>query len=113
MTLIYAYVDRGITRDVTIKDINDVTITPSANDVIRAIIGREGETAKLTIASNAPTANGSTFVKGETNRLRLDASDLSFEPGVYSLTVDYYDNSEPGGEWKMIEKQVFHLEGVE
>lgn len=109
MTLIYAYKDRGITRDIQITDADGNTITPGENDVIRAIIAREGQTAKLTVASNAPTVNGSTFTKGAQNRLRLDASDLNFSLGVYTLTIDYTDNAD-GSELKMIDEQVFHLE---
>ena len=109
MTLIYAYRNRGITRDVVIKDADGDTITPGSMDKIRAVIGREGETAKLTVSSDAATAAGSSFTKGATNRLRLDASDLDFDPGVYTLTIDFYDNSD-AQEWKIVERQVFCLE---
>jgi len=85
------------------------TITPGVNDEIRVMIGREGETPKLTVASNAPTAAGSSFSKGVANRLRLDASDLDFEPGVYTAMFDYYDHAD-ASEWKNIERQVFYLE---
>lgn len=110
MTLIYAYKDRGITRDIVIKDADDNTITPAAADKIRVTIGREGETAKLTLTSDASTANGSSLTIGATNRLRLDASDLSFKIGVYSLIIDMYDNSD-AGEWKNVDRQTFCLEG--
>ena len=110
MTLIYVYKDRGSSRDIVIQDADGDTITPAASDVIRAIIGREGEAAKLTVTSAAPTANGSSFTKGATNRLRLDASDLSFEPGIYSLIIDLFDNSD-ASEWKNVDRQVLCLEG--
>ena len=111
MTLIKAYKGRGITRDITITDADEETITPGASDKVRAIIGRENQTAKLTVTSDAATSNGSSFTKGATNRLRLDASDLDFDPGVYTIIIDFYDNSD-GQEWKTVDKQVFHLEGV-
>ena len=109
MALILAYKDRGLTRDITIQDINGAAIVPGNTDKIRAVIGREGETAKLTVTSDVATANGSSFTKGTANRLRLDASDLSFDPGVYSLTIDFYDSHDVA-EWKMVSKQVFVLE---
>lgn len=111
MTLIYAYRNRNKTIDIVIKDADDATITPGSSDKIRAIIGREGETAKLTVDSDAATSNGSSFTKGATNRLRLDASDLNFSPGTYTLTIDFFDNSD-SQEWKLVEKQVMYLEGM-
>ena len=111
MALILAYANRGLTRDITIQDVNGDAIVPGAADKIRAIIGREGETAKLTVTSDAATANGSSFTKGTANRLRLDASDLSFDPGVYSLTIDYYDSHDVA-EWKLVSKQCFVLEAT-
>ena len=111
--MILAYQNRGCTRDITIQDADDAAIIPGASDEIRAIIGREGATPKLTGTSNAPTANGSTFTKNTpsdgVNRLRLDASDLDFEPGTYTLFVDYYDSAD-ALEWKNISRQVFALE---
>lgn len=110
MTLILAYQDRGLTRDLVILDANGDTITPGTHDEVSVRIGREGEVAKLSVASNAPTANGSTLTKGVTNRLRLDATDLtSFEPGTYTMFFDFFDNAD-AAEWKNISRQVFHLE---
>jgi len=111
MTMIYAYKSRGISRDITILDTDDAAITPTDSDVIRATIGRAGETAKLVVTSAGATANGSSFTKGAVNRLRLDASDLDFDPGTYSLIVDMYDASD-SNEWKLVSKQTFFLEGV-
>ena len=109
MSLIYAYKERGITRDVTILDVDGETITPGDGDLVRAVIGRDGEAPVLTVTSGSPTANGSSFTKGEANRLRLDAADLDFDPGTYTLTVEYHDNAD-AQEWKVVEKQCFHLE---
>lgn len=110
MTLIYAYRRRGITRDVVILDADGATITPGGSDLIRAVIGREGETVKLSVTSGTDTANGSSFTKGAINRLRLDDLDLDFAPGVYTLTIDFYDNSDTQ-EWKSVDRQTFCLEG--
>jgi len=110
MTLILAYQDRGLTRDLVILDANGDTITPGTHDEVSVRIGREGEVAKLSVASNAPTIAGSTLTKGASNRLRLDATDLAaIDPGTYSLIFDYFDNADDA-EWKNISRQVFHLE---
>jgi len=114
MTLILAYQNRGLTRDITILDTDGDTITPGANDNVRAIIGREGETAQLTITGGTATANGSSFTTNSPtsgkNRLRLDAADLALiDPGTYTLFIDYFDNAD-AQEWKNVDRQVFVLE---
>ncbi len=109
MSLILAYKSRGLQRDITIQDAAGATITPGSTDVVRVSIGREGETAKLIVSSAAATANGSSIVKGATNRLRLDAEDLVFDPGTYTLFVDYFDAAD-SSEWKNVSRQVFVLE---
>jgi hypothetical protein len=69
-----------------------------------------GQATLLTVASNAPTANGSTITKGgATQRIRFDASDLNFDPGCYAMLIDYFDNAD-GQEWKNVDRQVFVLE---
>lgn len=118
MTLIYVYQHRGISRDIAIKDADGNAITPGANDRVRVIIGREDEIsavgevvtgAELVVVSGSPTTNGSSITKGALNRMRLDAADLDFDAGVYSLWVEYYDNAD-AQEWKCVERQVIHLE---
>lgn len=111
MTLIYLRQNRGVTRKIVIQDINGDAITPGTYDKIRAAIGREDETAKFSVSSDTPTVNGSTFTKGATNVLRIDASDLTFSPGVYTMAIDFYDNSD-GQEWKLVDQQVVCLEGM-
>jgi len=108
MSLIIAYQNRGRTINIVIQDANGDTITPGAGDQVRIVVGRSYKTPKLTVASDAPTDNGSTLTAGATNVLRLDAADLNFEPGVYTMFVDLYDNSD-SGEWKNVDRQVFHL----
>lgn len=115
MSLIVAYASRGITKDLTIQDTNGTAIVPSAGDKVRAIIGREDGTSVLTVTSDPTTANGSSFTKNSPssgkNRLRLDASDLTFDPGTYSLFIDYYDGND-SGEWKNCDRIIFVLEGT-
>lgn len=109
MSLVYAYKSRGLSKDITILDADGAAVTPGSSDKIRATIGREGETAKLTVTSDAPTDNGSNFTKGAVNRLRLDALDLAFEPGAYTLMIDLYDAAD-SAEWKTVSRQVLVLE---
>jgi hypothetical protein len=113
MTLILAYRSRGRTINIVIQDANGDPIIPGGNDEVRARIGREGKTPELIVDSSAATANGSSFTKatvGNPNVLRLDASDLEFDAGTYTMFVDYFDNAD-GQEWKNVDRQVFHLEG--
>ncbi len=110
MTLVLAVRETGITRKFTIQDAVGADITPGANDLVRVTIGRQGETAKLSVTSGTPTANESSVTKGATNILRLDASDLDFDPGVYSMLTEYFDNAD-AREWKFVSRQIFFLEG--
>lgn len=113
MALFYGYKSRGITRDITISGGPTGTITPGAADKVRAIL-RNGETDVLTIVSDAPTANGSSFTKGSPsatqNRLRLDAADLeALACGAYTVIIDMFDNAD-AQEWKNVNRQVLMLE---
>lgn len=123
MALIAAQQRRGSVNDITINNAAGDPITPGTNDQIRAIIGRLAELGgtatdptgfKLLVASNAPTDNGSIFTKGSAgppvvpNRLRLDAQDLTFEAGVYTLLIEFFDNAD-AQEWKQVDRQVFDL----
>ena len=116
MTLLLAEQNRGKTVDIVIQDVDGGTIVPANADTLRAIIGRRGEAAQLTVVEGVPTLAGSTFDKNTpssgTNRLRLDASDLLFGPGTYTLFIDLLDNSD-AAEWKNIDRQVFHLDDSE
>lgn len=119
MAIIRANVSKGVTKDLTITKSDATTITPGANDKIRVVIGREGRLgtnnadAQLVVSSDAATANGSSFTKGggggAKNRLRLDASDLTFTPGVYTLWFEMFD-ADDSDEWKLVDKQVFVLD---
>ena len=116
MTLLLCERNRGKTADIVIQDTNGNTIVPEAADTLRIIIGRRGEAAQLTVTEGSPTANGSSFTKNTpssgTNRLRLDADDLTFNPGMYTLFIDLLDNSD-GAEWKNVDRQCFHLDDSE
>lgn len=110
MTLIYGYQSRGLTRNVVIYDAAGSVVTPGSPDLVRVMIGREGETPKLSVTSGTPTANGSSVTKGSTNVVRLDAADLALiDPGVYTFFVDYFDAADDA-EWKNVEREVFVLE---
>lgn len=111
MSLILAYKNRGLSKDITINDVNGLPITPGVHDKVRVTIYREGEVEVFTVTSGTPTASGSSITTGAANRLRLDASDLSFASGVYTMAVEYYDNAD-SAEWKLVEKQCFVLEAT-
>jgi len=118
MSLIYGYKDRGLTKDIVIQDANGDAITVSESDKIRVVIGREGKInanlsgAEFTVTSGTNTTAGSSFVKAGgvsgAHRLRIDATDFDFAPGVYSFYVDYY-NAGDDNEWKTVDRQVLVL----
>lgn len=114
MALFYAFKTRGLTRDIRVTGGPTGYITPQAGDKLRATIQQNGVT-KLTLTSDAATANGSSFTisggdgGGSNNRLRLDASDLTFPAGIYTLVIDYYDFQD-ALEWKHVDSQIFALE---
>jgi len=106
MGLVLACKNRGLQRDLVIYDDDDAVITPTVSDILRVIILREGDTPKLTITSSAATANGSSLTKGATNRLRIDASDMDFDPGIYTFLFDYFDFAD-SSEWKCVDRHTF------
>ena len=116
MTLVYAYQDRGLTRDIVILNSAGAAITPGANDKVRAKILRLGQSPKLTV-TETPNANGSVFTKNSpsdgTNRLRIDATDLAaINPGAYTLMIDFFDNAD-AAEWKTVDRQTIFIEQSE
>ena len=112
MSLIQAYKGLGLTRYLTVLDAAGAAIAPGANDILRVRIMRLGQDPKLTVTSEAATANGSSLTKNVPtgkNTLRLDASDLSFAAGIYIFRFDYFDNAD-SQEYKKISDQVFDLQ---
>lgn len=109
MALILAYRNRGLKRNITIVDADGATITPGANDLIRATIGRKGETPKFAVTSGTDSLAGSSFTKGAVNTLRLDATDLNFEAGTYTMFIDFVDNAD-AAETKNVSRQTFSLQ---
>ena len=118
MSLIKAEKGRGKTVNLTIYDGAGDVITPSAGDKIRVYIGRGSRLgtalagAQFLITSDADSAAGSSLTKGATNVLRMDATDLNFSAGIYSLWFEYFNNAD-ASEWKMVDRQVFYLEEIE
>lgn len=108
MALILAYKNRGIARDITIRDADGEIITPGKHDKVRVTIGRAGASPALQIVSGSPTENGSKVVKGNVSRLRLDGQDMTFTPGTYQLMIDYFDNADDQ-EWKHVERHTLHM----
>lgn len=109
MSLIVAEYDRGKTLSLVLKDADGGTITPGESDRVRVRIGREGEADKLSLTSGSDSKAGSSITKGAANTVRLDATDLRFAPGVYTMWVEYYDAAD-AAEWKCVQTQVFWLQ---
>jgi hypothetical protein len=117
--LIIAKASRGFTKDVVLLNAAGEAIVPITDDKVRAYIGREGElgtnlaSAQFLVTSDSATVGGSSFTKNSPtsgkNRLRIDADDLDFEPGVYTLFIDFYDSTDTN-EWKSASRDVFVLE---
>ena len=117
---ILATIHRGITRDIVLRDAADETIVLLTADKIRAYIGRESEITDdlsagtvFLVTSDAATAAGSNFTKNSPssgyNRLRIDAGDMTFDPGIYELFIDFYDSAD-SNEWKAVDRISFVLE---
>lgn len=111
MTVILAQQYRGQSIGLTVLDEHSNTVALSVNDKLRVSIGYEGQDPLFTVTSGTPTANGSMITLGSPSVLRLDASDLTMDPGVYTLFVDHYDYSDRR-EWRNVDRQVFCLQGV-
>jgi len=108
--MIYAYQNRTLERNITIKDAKGNVIVPGPSDQLRATIGRTGETvAVLVVSSSAPTTLGSSMTLGSPNVLRLAAADLGFSIGSYTLMIDYFDYAD-GQSWKGVTREAFFLD---
>jgi len=95
MSLILAQKKRKLIRDIVIKDSAGDTITPGTNDVVRIKIGKVRQTPILDLDSAAASTNGSTIVKGTSNRVSIVQADMEkFSGGVYSFEVSLVDNAD-------------------
>ncbi len=108
MSLVRSQQGLGKTHNITLFDVDNNVIIPGINDEVRIHIARRCDEPVLTVASNAPTTNGSTLTKGEINVLRLDADDLDFSPGTYTMFIEFFDNAD-AQEWKDVDQEVFVL----
>lgn len=118
--VIHAVKLRGFTKDIILRDVNNDVIVPLAGDKLRAYIGRVHEInaetlagAVFSITSDSDSAAGSYIRKNSPssgfNRLRIDATDMSFDAGIYTLRVEFYDGND-ANEWKVASSDVFILE---
>ena len=110
MTLIVLEQNRGKTLNVVLADADGTTITPGGSDFVRVRIGRAGQADVLSLTSGTPSAAGSTITTGATNVVRLDATDLNFALGTYTLFVEYFDAAD-ALEWKLVDEQVLRMTG--
>lgn len=117
--VIHAIKLRGFTKDIVIRNVDGDAIIPLAGDKLRAYIGRLTEIdattlsgAKFSVTSDAASAAGSSITKNSPssgfNRLRIDATDMDFESGIYTLRVEFYDGND-ANEWKVASEDVFIL----
>jgi hypothetical protein len=114
MSLIIAQQSLGITYDFVVRNVANDAITVGGNDSLRVTIEREGDTSpKFQLTGFVANGNGSQISRNTpstgTNRVRIDADDLTFELGLFSLLVDFFDN-EDAQEWKRVDRQTFLLE---
>lgn len=117
--VVTAQKSRGFTKDIVLFNVDGDPVVALTNDKLRAYIGHEGDLnddlsgAVFLITTDTDSAAGSYFRKNSpssgANRLRIDATDLSFDPGIYTLFVDFYDSND-ANEWKTASRDVFILE---
>ena len=113
MTLILAQKKRKLIRDITIKNAAGTTVTPRVNDTVRIKIGKIGKTPILDLDSSAPSTNGSTIVKGASNRLSMTQADMDLlNPGVYSMEVSLVDNADAQA-IKHVDNQILVVQGTQ
>ncbi len=90
----------GCSFDIELLDSDGNTIIPDASDVVTVQIKRRGDAAVFNVDSSAPTAAGSSVTKAtnavsdKNNVLRVDASDVNFTPGIYSMMIELLDDSD-------------------
>jgi hypothetical protein len=101
---------RGCTYNVTFNDSAGEAITPDPADLIHCKVLHVGKTPVFLVDSSAATANGSSFTKGAPiNVLRLDAEDMTFEPGAYTIVFELTDGND-ADDIKNAQRGVFYLE---
>jgi len=108
MTLIVLEQNRGKMLNIVMANADGTVITPGVADFVRVRIGRAGQADVLSLTSGTPSAAGSTITAGATNVVRLDATDLNFTPGTYTLFVEYFDAAD-ALEWKLVDEQVLRM----
>src|SRR5688572_25675349 len=64
-----------------------------AGDVVRLKVGRPGEAPLLDLDSLGTTANGSGCSFANPSRITIDANDLDFRPGIYTMELALYRQS--------------------
>lgn len=103
---------RVFTNSVTLYDSSGVVIILGPTDKIRAQISVVNASPVFTVSSDANTTNGSGFSKnspaGGSNLLLIDADDLTFPPGTYTIFIDYVVSSQ-SSEWQNYSQSVFVL----
>lgn len=113
MSLILAQKKRKLIRDIVIKDSAGATVTPGANDVVRIKIGKVRQVPTLDLDSAAASANGSTIVKGASNRVSIAQADMDLlQPGIYSFEVSLVDNADSQA-IKFVDNQIMVVQATQ
>ncbi len=99
MTLILAQKKRKLTRDLTMKDSDGVTVIAGADDVVRVKIGYTGKSPLLDLDSIAASTWGSTISKNTpssgVNRVEVSQTDMNtLKPGVYVFEMSLVDGAD-------------------
>lgn len=108
--IILAYQNRVTEKIIVINDVNGNPITPGPNDLVRVVVGYERAAPIFQVTSGANAPGGSmvtnNFPQNGQNLLKLVSADMTFAPGVYSLSIDYFDNADNRA-WKTVARGVF------
>ena len=92
---------------ITIGEADGDDASVAANDIVRAKIGRLGDTPLLEVESDAATANGSTITAANPTTLSIKKADMDIHAGIYEIEVSIYDTSE--GQIKKAERGIFQV----
>lgn len=92
---------------ITIGEADGDDATVAANDIVRAKIGRIGDTPLLEVESDEETDNGSTITAANPTTLSIEGADLDFPAGIYEVEISIWDTSEE--RIKKAERGIFQL----
>lgn len=92
---------------ITLGEADGDDVTVASNDIVRAKIGRLGDTPLLEVESDEETDNDSSITAANPTVLSIEGEDLTFVAGVYEIEISIWDTSEQ--RIKKVERGVFVL----